>query len=465
MGAKGATPRPWQRLFENADEAIVLLDRHQRIVFVNASATKLLGIGSGDLIGSRCRPKRALTGVDSADVFAEILSIPNSVHHGHACHARRLLHWSGQPVDIDFIPLSPDGCRCGVVLWLRPAGSVIDAPVDSISCELVALQGGADRRYDLGHFPAFSKGARRVADQVRLAARTDSPVLFRGEKGAGKSWLARALHQLSPRRDQAWLHLDCERLPPGALVRALEAWGHWAGQGSGTIYLDQVHCLPRELQADMGSWRQAVTLSPRIIAGTDVDTRAAVAAGHLLEDFAEWLGLLEITVPPLRERAEDLPAWLEQLARRLGHLDLGQGMHLVDTTKSLLVEYPWAGNLDEMLEVVEEIGPMTCPVEPAQLPARLRRTAKMRALEPVPAERRMDLDQVLAEVERRLLRQALSRTRGNKSRAAELLGIWRARLIRRMQALGMSVDEEDRVDANDGPDDFRESAPECAPDN
>src|SRR5262249_49275103 len=151
---------------------------------------------------------------------------------------------------------------------------------------------------------------------------------------------------------------------------------------------------------------------------------------------------------PLRERTEDLPAWLEQLARRLGHLGERQGLHLADLAKRLVQDYPWRGNLDEMLSVVEEIGPITGPLEPAQLPGRLRRAANMAALGQAPAERRIDLDQVLAEVERRLLRQALSRTRGNKSRAAELLGIWRARLIRRMQALGMSVEDEGPVDGS-----------------
>jgi DNA-binding NtrC family response regulator len=293
----------------------------------------------------------------------------------------------------------------------------------------------------------------------------DSAVLFRGEKGTGKSWLARALHQLSPKHDQPWLHLDCERLPPAALSRALSGGIHLTGQRSGTIYLDQVHRMPRELQAEIASWRQAGATAPRIMAGTDEEPGDAVSRGRLLEDFAEWLSLFEITVPPLRERAEDLPAWLDLLARRLGHLDHGQGLYLVDAARTLLLEYAWPGNLDEMLLVVEEIGPVTGPLEPAQLPARLRRAAKMARLEQPAGERRIDLDRVLAEVERRLLQNALSRTQGNKSRAAEFLGIWRARLIRRMQALGLSVEEEGAGDGNDGPDDSREIPPRCAPDN
>jgi DNA-binding NtrC family response regulator len=201
------------------------------------------------------------------------------------------------------------------------------------------------------------------------------------------------------------------------------------------------------------------------MAGTDTDLGAALAKGLLLEDFAEWLGLVEIGVPPLRERTEDLLAWLEQLALRLGHLDPGQGLHLADTAKSLLLEYAWPGNLDEVLLVVEEIGPITGILEAGRFPARLRRAVKMAALERPQGERRIDLDEVLAEVERRLLKHALSRTRGNKSRAAELLGIWRARLIRRMQALGMSVEDEDPVHGSEGPDDSRGIEPECAPDN
>jgi DNA-binding NtrC family response regulator len=238
-----------------------------------------------------------------------------------------------------------------------------------------------------------------------------------------------------------------------------------AGRQPATIYLDQVHRLPRELQAEIASWRHAGAAAPRLMAGTDADLGTALAKGYLLEDFAEWLDLFEITVPPLRERAEDIPAWLELLARRLGYLDDGQDLRLLDPVSKLVLMYPWPGNLDEMFLVVEEIGPVTGTLEAAQLPARLGHAVKMAGLEQPPAERRIDLDQVLAEVERRLLRQALAKTRGNKSRAADLLGIWRARLIRRMQALGMTADDEHPSDAGDRPDDSSETAPQCAPDS
>jgi transcriptional regulator with PAS, ATPase and Fis domain len=465
MGAKGATPRPWQRLFEDADLAIVLLDRYGRIVFVNASAQVLLGEGSQDLLGLMCRRRPQVAGAEPLAALADVLSAPHAVDHGKFCQVRRRIPFSSRAVDLDFFPLSRGGSRWGIVVWLRPAGLPIDEPALGASAKLLELAGAADRRHDLKHFPAFSRVARRVADQIRLASRMDSPVLFRGEKGAGKSWLARALHQLSAGRDGTWLHLDCERLPPAALSRALRDCFAVADRQPAAIYLDQVMRLPRELQAEIASWRHAGGRSPRIMAGTDADPGAPEARDHLVEDFAEWLGLVEIGVPPLRQRAEDLPALLEQLARRLGHLDPGQDLQLVDTAKSLLIQYPWPGNLDEMLRIVEEIGPVTGTIEGARLPARLRRAVKMAELEPAAARRRVDLDQVLAEVERRLLKHALSRTRGNKSRAADLLGIWRARLIRRMQALGMSVDDDDPANGGERPDDSTGVEPECAPDN
>jgi transcriptional regulator with PAS, ATPase and Fis domain len=465
MGAKSATPRRWQRLLEDAGEAIVLLDRHLRIVFVNASAEQLLGADAHDLLGLTCRLGRSSAAADHRAALADILSVPAAVNHGEVCQTRRMIPSSHRALDIDFFPLSSDGQRSGLMAWLRAAGPAIDVPIDGSSVKLVELAGASDRRYDLRHFPASSRLARRVADRVRLASRLDSPVLFRGEKGTGKSWLARTVHQLSPSRDGPWLHLDCESLPATAVSRALASLVHLPGPQPATVYLDQVHRLPRELQAEVAAWRHASGASPRVMAGTHADLSPADAKADVLDDLAEWLGLFEISVPPLRERTEDLPAWLDELGQRLGFVDQGQGLHLADTAKSLLLEYPWPGNLDEMLLVLEEIGPITGTLEPQQLPARLRCAVKMAGVEEPPADRRIDLDQVLAEVEKRLLNQALTKTRGNKSRAADLLGIWRARLIRRMQALGMSVEDEGAANGSESPDSSEETSPECAPDN
>jgi transcriptional regulator with PAS, ATPase and Fis domain len=466
MAEKGATPRRWPRLLENAGEAIVLLDHHWRIVFVNASAERLLGADSDDLLGLMCRRGRSGASAEPMAALADFLSAPTDVKHVEICHARRMIPDSKRAVDIEFIPLSRDEGRSGLMAWLRPAGSAIDAPVDVAGAQLVELAGAVDRRYDLRHFPACSRVAQRAADQVRLAARIDSPVLFRGEKGTGKSWLARSLHQLSRDRDGAWMQLDCERLPPTALTRALTGWVPVEGQPRASIYLDQVHRLPRELQAELASWRHAGGISPRILAGTDADMHVAEVRWQFLQEFAEWLSLFEITVAPLRERTEDLLAWLEVLARRLGHLDPGQDLRLLDPVKDLVLQYQWPGNLDEMLLVVNEIGQLsTGAVELAQLPARLRRAVNMASQEQPRAERRVDLDQVLAEVERRLLRQALDKTHGNKSRAADLLGIWRARLIRRMQALGMGDADEDHTGQDHSTEQSKEIPPECEPGN
>ncbi len=271
---------------------------------------------------------------------------------------------------------------------------------------------------------------------MRLACQTRGPVLVLGEPGAGKEWIARTLHQESVSREQAFAGLDCGKLPASALEAVLFGPLLLSRAGVGTVYLKDPHKLPRELQARVAEVLAATAPAPRILAGCSGDPLAEVQAGRLLPDLHFALSALAIVVPPLRERMADLPMLVERMLGRLAEGERalkGLSAEALDVLRGHL----WPGNLLELHTVLAEACRQASGerIEVNDLPWYLRNPA------PAP-ERSLPLDTLLEQVERRLILLALQKARNNKTRAAEILAIWRPRLLRRMEALGIDVEKE-----------------------
>jgi DNA-binding NtrC family response regulator len=280
-----------------------------------------------------------------------------------------------------------------------------------------------------------------VADQVRLASQVAVPVLLAGEPGAGKAWLARLIHYQGPGRERSFAALDCSRLPVEALFDALfgERGDNQRGQLA-TIYLKDPASLPRELQARLVE-RLGQRTGPRVLAGC-VAPAADVQAGRLCEDFHAALGTLVVEVPPLRDRRADLPFLVERLLERVPPKDPGLHWKLTPAAWDVVQRYSWPGNLRELADVLTEGArhAKDGAIEAADLPLSVRLPVAAVATEP---ERGLPLDAILEQVERRVLELAVRRTGGNKSKAADLLGIQRPRLFRRLKALGFFVPAEE----------------------
>jgi DNA-binding NtrC family response regulator len=285
---------------------------------------------------------------------------------------------------------------------------------------------------------------RRLAEQVRLAARVRVPVLLVGEPGTGKETLARLIHSLSAEREGAFAALDCARLPPSALARVL------LGQTGplGAVYLREPARLPRDLQVRLCEWVDPGALPeggatpPRLLAGTTAPLEAEVKAGRVVEDLACALGTLVLEVPPLRQRRDDLPRLVEAL---LGRCEGGAGPSagLTPSAWEVIRAHDWPGNLSELHAVRSDARARAKGerIDVGGLPAPLRLAQQVGQAPARPPDRPLQLDQVLEQVERRLIELALRRAGGHKTRAAELLSIWRPRLQRRLEALGMASGE------------------------
>jgi transcriptional regulator with AAA-type ATPase domain/pSer/pThr/pTyr-binding forkhead associated (FHA) protein len=310
----------------------------------------------------------------------------------------------------------------------------------------------------LGDSPAM----KAVADQLRVAIGRNSHVLLRGEAGVGKEPLARSLHLSGPRRHGPFVTALCG----GARPQQIEAdlfGAELAGKGGvvrregklllahgGTLFLDDVEELPLEVQARLVRFLRssaveptgsdlATTVDVRIIAGSRVPLEEAVARDAFRVDLAYRLSHLAIDVPPLRERREDLPLLIQSCINRFCHETGKRLTGITVKAMSALLNYDYPGNVAELENIMRHLvylSPAGRPVDVSLLPEKVRR-GSLNAGARVDAGSDLDLERLVGATEQAAIREALRRTRGNKSQAARLLGLSRNGLGIKMERHGL----------------------------
>ena len=310
-----------------------------------------------------------------------------------------------------------------------------------------------------------SRRMRAVFDFLRVIADSESNVLIIGETGTGKEVVARLIHHRSPRRRGPFVAVGCAILTE-SLIES-ELFGHERGAFTGaikdrsgrfemahggTIFLDDVDDVPPAVQVKLlravqervvervGGTRP-VPVDVRIITGSKRSLRRLVAEGKFREDLFYRLNVLPIWLPPLRERREDIPALIDHFMARYFRQS-AQAPVLSETVRQLFQQYSWPGNVRELENACERLA-QTCTcdrIRAACMPASiLFQPATDRPLladsgEPMHA---VSLDDRLCDVETNLITWALKTSRGNKSKAAELLQIKRSTLGDRIRRLGL----------------------------
>jgi len=339
--------------------------------------------------------------------------------------------------------------------------------VRSLTREVKRLRGELERRYGFDTIIGSSQKMARVFDRVRAAAATASNVLIAGESGTGKELIARAIHQNGARGERRFVAINCAALPreiieselfghaKGAFTGAFtEHEGLFRAAHGGSLFLDEVTEMPGETQAKLlraleegnvrpiGSTAE-VPVDVRIIAAAK-DPAEAVRTGRLREDLYYRLAVITIDLPPLRERVEDIPLlahhFIDELNRRLGRSVRGVEPRAMER----LARYPWPGNVRELRNAIEGILALakTDLVTVAELPPKL--LPRPEAMDVVPAEEIEPgavppLEETLRQVERKLIRRALEIAGGNKSKAADLLGVSRKRIYRKLEELSKDL--------------------------
>jgi len=305
-----------------------------------------------------------------------------------------------------------------------------------------------------------SPGMRAVFDTIEQVAGTDATVLVRGETGTGKELVARVLHSLSSRRDGPFVAVNCAALPE-SLVES-ELFGHERGAftgaqsrklgrferaDSGTLFIDEVADIPEAVQVKLlrvlqeraferVGGTETLHVDIRLVAATHIDLEAAIRSGRFREDLFYRLDVVPITLPPLRERRDDIPLLIEHLLaeyqRRLGKAALRLG----PDTMRRLVQHEWPGNVRELSNAIERMVALTPSGGLAQLPElRARPRESLAAMVPEPSG--ATLKEMMDEYERGIIARALERSSGNRTAAARELGITRQGLSLKLQKYGL----------------------------
>jgi PAS domain S-box-containing protein len=452
---EGRRPFRWQALLQRATEPLFVIDRRRRLLFVNAAWERQTGLSAQRAHGLVCRrPQPVSPDSSHEDRLAHLLTPPRDAVEGRFCRVRRLLVRAPGSVpatpewcDVEFFPVRQGSEPPGVLVIGRilPVPSASQPSLALLPERLETLR---QRRWaDINPQCLHSQvpAVRRLAEQARLAAAVKTCVLICGERGVGKHTLARLIHALSPRRDAYFLCLDARRLPAQAIRAILQddrTGPLWSGLG--TLYLAGLECLDTDIQRSLCEFLTAADQGnrPRLLLSTAAAPEKLLESGKLLPDLYWQASTLTLVVPPLRERLADLPWLIERLSQRRG--DTAPLALLSQSAWDILCSYSWPGNLTELRRVLREAGRHNPErIDAEHLPLELR-IMHQRELEVRGANRPIPLEATLEEVERRLIRLALVRSGGNRSRAAELLGIHRPRLLRRLEALGLTdvVEEE-----------------------
>ncbi|HLZ90466.1 MAG TPA: sigma-54 dependent transcriptional regulator [Candidatus Acidoferrum sp.] len=302
---------------------------------------------------------------------------------------------------------------------------------------------------------AADPASQHVFELAQKVAAAPTTLLLSGESGCGKDYLARVIHELGPRRDAPFLKIDCASLPPqlveselfgherGAFTGAVERkLGRFELGGDGTIVLDEVAALSPAAQSKLLRVLQeraferlggteTLRIEARLVALTNVDLPAAVAAGRFREDLYFRMNVLTIAVPPLRERRADILPLAEHFLAALVLVHARGGVQLSEGSQRLLGAYGWPGNIRELRNALERavVFNRVTVLEPEHFAENIRAAAGGVAM--------VGGLKSLEEVEKEVIEATLEGTRYRISQAATILGISRKTLLEKRKKYGL----------------------------
>jgi len=438
-------------ILNSLSEAVITVGRDHRIGSFNRAAERLVGIPESEALGKDCR---------------EVLRASFGPAQ-HDCPMGELSEGGKPRIDVDgtlvradgrIIPVSASwtffesgtGERFGFVISFRSIEEI----------ERIAEE--RKSRFPFREIVGKTPAIRKIFDLVEVVKDTDSTVLITGESGTGKGLFARAIHELSARRDKPFVKVNCAALTEtllesemfghvkGAFTGAVaDKVGRFEAAEGGTIFLDEIGEISPALQVKLlrviqdrefervGSSRTQGA-DVRVIAATNRELKEEMRAGRFREDLYYRLNVIPIVVPPLRERREDIPLLVDHMLKGLRRRGLERVRTVSPEAMRLLIEYPWPGNVRELENVLERgaVCARGSILTAEDLADEVRETGKSPGkTAPVPGGGGAPVDEAPAERERLL--RTLEDYRWNRGAAASALGMDRTTLWRKMKRLGI----------------------------
>ena len=431
-----------QVILDSIADGVFTVDRDWKITTFNRAAERITGIPRSEAIGKRC-----------CEVFRASICESD-------CALRRTMETGSPVVSRAVYIVNSEGERIPIsistALLKDGRGSVIGGAetfrdlsvVEELRRELAGQRGPGD-------IIGKSRAMRRVFEVLPEIAESNSTVLIEGESGSGKELVARAIHDLSPRREKPLVTVNCGALPDSLL--ASELFGYVAGAFTdarrdkpgrftvaegGTIFLDEIGDVSPALQVQLLRVLQEREYEPlgstspvkadvRVIAATNRQLDALVQEGRFREDLYYRIHVVTIQLPPLRERREDIPLLLDHFVSRFNRLRGRDIAGVSDEVMAILMRHEFRGNVRELENILEHAfilcrGPL---ILPEHLPSEIRPSR------PLPKAR---AGTTLAEIEEQKILDALERHGGNRAAAAKALGIHKTTLWRKLKKLGIS---------------------------
>ncbi len=360
---------------------------------------------------------------------------------------------------------------------LEEVGIIIKRAIEyvGIKKENLRLKQELKKRYKFHGLIGSSTAMQKIYDLIEKIADTDSTVLITGESGTGKELVAKILHYNSSRADRKFVPLNCAAIPKDLLES--ELFGHEKGAftgavntrigrfelaNGGTLFLDEIGELDPNLQVKLlrvlqereferiGSTK-TIKVDVRIIAATNRDLEGLVSEGKFREDLFYRLNVIQIHLPPLRERKEDIPLLVDFFLQKQSEMKKKDPPIINKHIMKVLLSYHWPGNVRELENLIERLTILNSGEEVAvsDLPPKFHTLSPGVSEEPVMEELDIqepeisvtpdgiNLNRILDSIEEKLILQALELSNGVKSKAAELLGLNRTTLVEKMKKKGI----------------------------
>lgn len=452
-------------LFDQSARPIYAVDAKRQIVYGNAALAQWLGLGNERVVGrfveyhseaeeagtaaqgssgplsGLCPPPRALAGQQCVGTVSQVARDGRLVHR----HA-------------DFLPLGTAGSPGGVLAVLAThdlspeelAADLSREPTgDELHRAIRRFRRTQARHFDVESLVGESSSMRKVREQLAAAAASGANVLVSGRPGSGRAHVARAIHyRVAGEAGPKLVPVDCEVLSEDLLRRTLDAvQNDQGGKQRATLLLANLDRLPRTLQSQL---RQSIgerRLVARIVATvaepagqSSLPDEAPEAARELDPWLLDAVSTMTIRVPSLVDRLEDLPLLAQCFVEACNRGNPKQVGGVRPEALDLLALYRWPGELDELRDVIAAAH-VACSgheIAAADLPPVIHHASRAAAL-PRRETERIALDEFLASIERELIERAMAQAGGNKSEAAQLLGMTRPRLYRRLVQLGLET--------------------------
>ncbi|PKM76093.1 MAG: sigma-54-dependent Fis family transcriptional regulator [Firmicutes bacterium HGW-Firmicutes-15] len=426
------------------EEGVVVIDERGIIILCNNAYCRRLSQGSGEIVGRQIKeiaPQSGLIAFRQGKKLEKV--IRNQTNGVSTIHFLKKLQTSGGKIGAaEFIIQYDPAMTNGMISQVKKLESEVDYYRDTI----IRLQ---EYDYSLEQIVGRSSKILELKKTIQMVGKTSSNILIQGESGTGKELFARAIHGASPRCCQPLIKINCAAIPEPLLESELFGYEDGAFTGAkrggkigrfelahrGTLFLDEIGDMSMSMQAKLLRVLQerefervggtkSISVDIRLVSATNKDLWSEVGRGNFREDLYFRLNVVNIQIPPLRERKEDIPLLskfiLAKLARKMGYYP----MDIADKVIQLFGQYSWPGNIREMENVLESALNMLDgdhEVKANHIPFRLQHLAANSSFKDA-----RSLNMVVEEAEQTAMAVALKQAGGDFNKAADLLSISRS---------------------------------------